>query len=136
MVIDTMLYVYALLGVTEFRDASLLAFARTGRVYAPTSLRIEMLNALWKWVEVKKMPQHDASAAYSDMEAIVAERTSTEQLWDNAWKLAIERHHSPYDTVFVALAISRGCKVVTCDRQFMERFPEYTVSLHDYVSTT
>jgi len=69
-----------------------------------------------------------------DAEALVSEFVPGNVLWERALELAVERRHPAYDTLFLALAELRGCKVVTYDELLIERFPELTVPVPQYLA--
>jgi predicted nucleic acid-binding protein len=50
-------------------------------------------------------------------------------LWETALDLGITHNHSPYDTLFVALALQQGTTVLTDDGALLRRFPEWTSRL-------
>jgi len=50
-----------------------------------------------------------------------------------AFRLAVDRDHSLYDTLLVALTISREQKLLTYDRKLLGKFPEWTLTVTDFL---
>lgn len=134
MVFDTMVLTYALLGVTEFHHDSMAALRKAEEIWAPDLLRAELLNALWQWTRAKKVSPEVAGDLFENCSALVS-FASTEGLQEAAFRLAVDRDHSPYDTLFVALAIAREEKLLTYDRGLLEKFPEWTLSVPGFLGT-
>lgn len=126
-----MVVAYALIGEAEEHDHAMAALAGLDEILAPDSLRAELVNVLWLWVRHRGVESGRALESLRDAEALVTEFVSAANLWEPALELAIEQDHSPYDTLFVALAVQRGTKVLTADAALLERFPEWTVALDD-----
>ncbi|HEX4954215.1 MAG TPA: type II toxin-antitoxin system VapC family toxin [Thermoanaerobaculia bacterium] len=129
MVVDTMVLAYALLGEAELHAPAVEALKRAPELLAPESLRAELTNVIWLWIRHRGVDTAAGLAALRDAEALITEFVPLGQLWEEALELAVERDHSPYDTIFVVLARRRGMKVLTHDRPLADRFPEWTVPL-------
>ena len=132
MVFDTMVLTYALLGVTEFHHDSLAAIRKAEEVWAPDLLRAELLSTLWQWTRARKVLPEIAGDLFQNCSALV-HFAPIEDLQEIAFRLAVDRDHSPYDTLFVALAISREQKLLTYDRKLLGKFPEWTLSVPDFL---
>jgi predicted nucleic acid-binding protein len=132
MVFDTMVLVYALLGVTEFHHDSLAAIRKAEEIWAPDLLRAELLNALWQWTRARKVSPDIAGDLFQSCASLVR-FAPADGLQEVAFRLALDRDHSPYDTLFVALAISREQKLLTYDRGLLGKFPEWTLSVPDFL---
>jgi predicted nucleic acid-binding protein len=129
MVVDTMVLAYALIGEADLHVRATEALAGADELLAPDSLRAELVNVLWLWVRQRQVEPRAALEMLRDAEALVAEFVSAATLWEAALTLSVERDHSPYDTLFVALAAQRGTRVLTADAALLRRFPEWTVAL-------
>lgn len=128
MVVDTMVYAYALVGVTEYRDAAARTFTGHEPVLVPDSLWAELGNVMWQWVRRYRLEPAVAAALMEDAEALTDRTVSCEDLWRPALALAIEHDHPVYDTLFIALAQREKTHVATFDRRLAERFPAWTVA--------
>ena len=129
MVVDTMVLAYALIGGAEWHDRATAALAEADELLAPDSLRAELVNVLWQWVRHRKVEPQAALEMLQEAEALIGEFVSTGALWEAALVLSFERDHSPYNTLFVALAAQRGTRVLTSDASLLRRFPEWTMAL-------
>lgn len=127
MVVDTMVYAYALLGVAEYREAASSVFDDDLPVIVPDTLWAELANVLWQWVRRHELDPALASELMEDAEALTDRVVTCESLWRPALDLAIEHAHPVYDTLFIALAQRVDTRVATFDRRMIERFPERTV---------
>jgi predicted nucleic acid-binding protein len=133
MVFDTMVIAHALLGFTEFHQESVAALRASDEVWAPELLRVELLSTLWQWTRTRKLSPDLAIELLQDGDALVSGYTANEELREAALRLAIERDHSPYDTIFIALAVVKGCRLITYDRPLRTKFPELTISVADFL---
>jgi len=126
MVVDTMVYAYALLGVPEHREAASATFDETP-VIVPDTLWAELANVFWQWVRRHELDPALASEMMEDAEALTDRVVTSESLWRPALDLAIEHAHPLCDTLFIALAQREDTRVATFDRRMLERFPEWTI---------
>jgi predicted nucleic acid-binding protein len=129
VVIDTMVLAFALIGKAEHHRRAVAALAEAEDLWAPESISAELVNVLWLWVRHRGVEPTAAVAALRDAEALLTGFVPIRQLWERALELSIGCGHSPYDTLFVALAIQRGTTVLTDDRTLLQRFPEHTTAL-------
>lgn len=127
MVVDTMVYAYALLGVPEFREAATATFDDEAPVIVPDTLWAELGNVLWQSVRRHELDPLLAPALMEDAETLTDQVVTAEDLWRPALDLAIEHDHPVYDTLFIALAQREGTRVATFDRRLIERFPDWTL---------
>ena len=132
MVVDTMILAYALLGEAEFHAPAVEALRALPETWAPESLRAELANVLWLWIRHRGVEPARGPEMLRDAEALVTEFVPLGGLWEQALALAVERDHSPYDTLFVALAMQRQSKVLTSDQPLLGRFPDWTVPLAEF----
>ena len=136
VVFDTNVLAYALLGVEEFRDEALEAITRATEVWAPESLKAEIANTVWQWVHFADAPLETGLQVLRDTEVVVTHFVSLSEIWEDALELAVAHRHPAYDTLFIALAARTGAKVVTYDQTMLERFPEWTLSVAQYLDQT
>lgn len=135
MVIDTVVFAYALLGVEEFCEAAAKAIERADEIWVPDSLRAELVNVVWQWVHLRGVPIETGQDVLQDAETLFTKVVPTQALWEHALELAVDRGHPAYDTLFIALAIAQDCKVITYDRKLLSTFPEYAISVSDYLNS-
>lgn len=121
-----MVVAYALLGQADLHDESIRLVRNADDLWAPESLRAELVNVLWLWVRHRGVEPADALEALRDVDSMLTGFVPIADLWEAALELALSRDHSPYDTLFVALAMARATKLVTADQKLLRRFPEWT----------
>ena len=131
MIVDTMVFAYALLGVTKHRELATRILASAERIEVPDLVRAELANVVSLWVRHEGVPLSVALAALEDCEALVDRVWAGDALWARAVELAVEREHPVYDTMFVALAETLGTPVVSFDGKLRRKFPEFVVSAED-----
>ncbi len=113
MVIDTMVVAYAVFDVRPFRPEVDAVLAQAREVLVPESFLAELTNVAWMYVKRGGTNLATAEAALDDALRYVDRRVPIDDLWHDALKLAVAANHSPYDTLFIALAERERTKLVT-----------------------
>jgi len=134
MVVDTNVFVYALLREPEFYREAAAILRNVPFIVVPDSFRAELVNAVWQWVRARDLTLDEGVSVLRDSEETVARVIPTTSLWERALALAVDNGHSPYDTLFVALAESEGTKLVTYDAKLRQTFPEIALSPAEYLA--
>lgn len=129
MVIDTMVFAYALLHVEDKYEQAIAALETVDQIVVPDSLFAELGNVIWQWIQFRQLPLQIGLDALQDAEALVDIMISSSQIRDVALKLAVEASHSFYDTLFVAAAIQSDTQVLTYDRKLAAKFSDRVVLL-------
>jgi len=129
MVIDTMVFAYALLQVENRYEQAIAALESVDQIVVPDSLFAELSNVIWQWIQFRQLPLQIGLDALLDAEALVDMMISSSQIRDVALKLAVEASHSFYDTLFVAAAIQVDTQVLTYDRKLANKFSDRVVLL-------
>jgi predicted nucleic acid-binding protein len=136
MVIDTMVFAYALLHVeNKYEQAipterfAIAALESVDQIVVPDSLFAELGNVIWQWIQFRQLPLQIGLDALQDAEALVDVMISSSQIRDVALKLSVEANHSFYDTLFVAAAIHSDTQVLTYDRKLGAKFGDYVILL-------
>jgi predicted nucleic acid-binding protein len=135
MVIDTMVFVYALLGVEEFRQDAAEILERAETITVPDSLRVELANVLWQWISHRNVPLDTAFEVMEDAESLITRTLAGDSLWERALVLALNSKHPAYDTYFVAAAEIEDTHVVTFDRKLKAAFPDRVLTANEYLSS-
>ena len=130
-VVDTNVFVHALVGVEPHRDEALRLLGENQPIWAPDLLRAELTIAIWQWVRTRSVPLDVATEVLTHADRLVDRYASTDELWLRALGLACERNHPAHDTLFVALAEREGIPVVTYDRRLIAAFGEVAVTPAD-----
>lgn len=134
MVFDTMVLAYALINVPEFREDSRRAIEGAREIVVPDLFYTELLNVVWQWIRTRRLSVAAGWDVLQRGQALPTRVVSTPALWQRALTLSVGRRHPGYDTLFVALAVETGSKVVSNDRRLRARFPEHVVSLAGFVT--
>lgn len=134
MVVDTMVFAYALLNVPEFRDEAVAVLGTLDEVFVPDSLHAELANVVWQWVSHTRVSLKDGLDVLADADQLVSRSYLTRGLWEEALVLAADAHHPVYDTLFVALANATGTRVITYDQKLLAAFPESTLTPLEFLS--
>ncbi len=133
MVVDTMVFAYALLGVEGRRDAALAALDQSGPITVPDSIRAELGNIVWQWVRHRGVDINTGFAVMEDAEGLYGRIISAEVLWEAALALAIHAADRFYDALFVAAAEADNTRVVTFDDRLKSAFPERVLTVKEYL---
>jgi predicted nucleic acid-binding protein len=83
---------------------------------APDLIFAEVGNILWKKYRSKELTLDTASAILDDFKRLPFNSHENESLLDAAWQIAIVHQCTVYDSLYVALAQTEGCLLVTADR--------------------
>jgi predicted nucleic acid-binding protein len=135
MVIDTNVFVYALLRETEVHEEARLVFRARDEVIVPNSLKAELVNVVWQWIRVRQLAFDLAISVLGSTQRLIDREVATELLWERALQFAVQADHSPYDTLFAALAEREATRVVTYDERFRRAFPDLTISPADFLAS-
>ena len=127
MVIDTMVFAYALLGVTNLRGEAAAALGAVDEVAAPDLVRAELSNAVTQWIREEGVDFATGIGVLRDADALITRMVPTNVVWERAVELAVRGPHATYDTLFIAAAELLGTKVLTYDKQMLRRFPQFAI---------
>ncbi|MBE9063511.1 type II toxin-antitoxin system VapC family toxin [cf. Phormidesmis sp. LEGE 11477] len=128
MIIDTMIFAYALLRVENKYEESTTILEQASQIIVPDSFRAELANVVWQWVKFKSVPEELAYSVLQDVETLLDQVVSSERIWTRALQLSIAFEHPVYDTLYVATAESFDDKVITYDQKMIAKFPERVLS--------
>ena len=134
MVVDTNVFVYALVGASEFRENSLTVLHFPDDLVVPGSFRAEFTNAMWLYTRRGELTIQQCLNAMQYVDEMVDREVGVAVIWERALQLAVRADHPPYDAIFAALAEREGTRVVTYDRRFREAFPDLTVSPAEFLA--
>jgi predicted nucleic acid-binding protein len=97
-------------------EAAARIFQINLKLVSPELIFAEFGNILWKKVRQKELTFNNASAIFGDFKKLPLESFAIESLTDAAWQIAIEFQCTFYDSLYLALAQTEGCLLVTADR--------------------
>ena len=84
---------------------------------APDLIWSEIGNVLWKRWRQGELAAENARAVLQDLRKIPLLIHSAEEIAEAAWSFASEFQRSFYDSLYLALASSQSCPMVTADRR-------------------
>ncbi len=87
---------------------------------APDLIWAEVGNVLWKRLQRAEITHEVAERILQDFKRFPLQTYAAKPLLEPAWALAAQWRISIYDGLYLALAISRHCKLVTADRAFVD----------------
>lgn len=134
VVVDTMVFAYALLGVEEFRDEAAAVLEQADRIIVPDSFRAEFANVLWQWVRRGGVDPELAGALLWDADSLITHTLDSGALWEQALHLAVTHDHPAYDTLFIAAAELSETQLVTFDKQLKNVFPQRVVTSTEFLA--
>jgi predicted nucleic acid-binding protein len=89
---------------------------------APDLIWAEVGNVLWKKVSRAEITAEVAHGILRDFKRFPFHIYASRSLLDSAWNLAERFRISVYDSLYVALAVTRKCRLVTTDRRLYNTF--------------
>ncbi len=90
----------------------------TRTLLAPDLIWAEVGNVLWKKSRRAEITDETARGILRDFRHFPLQTYAAKALLEPAWDLAERFHVSIYDCLYLALAISRSCTLVTADLRF------------------
>jgi len=124
MVIDTMVFAYALLHVEGQYEQAIAAIETAEQIIVPDSLFAELGNVVWQWIEFRQLPIETGLEVLEDAEALVDKIVPSAYVRKVALELAVRASHPFYDALFIAAAIREQVQVITFDRKLAAKFPD------------
>lgn len=124
MVIDTMVFAYALLRVEGKYEQAIAALSTAKQIIVPDSLFAELGNVVWQWIEFRQLPLETGLEVLEDAEALVDKIVPSAHIRELALELAVQASHPFYDTLFIAAAIREQVQVITFDLKLTTKFPD------------
>jgi predicted nucleic acid-binding protein len=88
---------------------------------APDLFVSEVQNAAFKYVRGQHLSRVRAEALVATVLELIDSFFHPSQIARTAWSLAMPHDHSPYDMLFLALAIELDTRVLTADRRFAKK---------------
>jgi predicted nucleic acid-binding protein len=94
---------------------------QTGAVsfLAPDLINAEFGNIVWKKRLFQGLDEADAQTVIDEFRKVTFRLTSTAELLEEAFLLAVTHHRSVYDMLYLALSIRENCQFVTADEKMV-----------------
>ncbi len=87
---------------------------------APDLIYAEFGNIMWKKQAFQNFDPLDAANIVDEFQkGVTLTLTSTKELLDEAYSLAVAKKRSVYDMLYLALSLRVGCKFVTADEKLV-----------------
>jgi predicted nucleic acid-binding protein len=86
---------------------------------APDLIYAEVGNVVWKKQMFQGLSEAGAAAAIEAFRDVSFEITSSADLLDDAYRLAVAHQRSVYDSVYLALGAREGCRLITADEKLL-----------------
>jgi predicted nucleic acid-binding protein len=84
-------------------------------LWSPDLVWAEVGNILWKKWRQGELPAEAVGHLLADFRRLPLSVHSSEPLFEAAWEIAHSLDRSFYDSLYLALAMSHGCSLVTAD---------------------
>lgn len=99
----------------EHSDAAVRLLAEDWDLRAPDLFWAESGNILWKKWRKNEVTAEEATELWVDLRRFPLRIFSSEPLCDLSWDIARRFNRTFYDSLYVALAVSGSCPLVTAD---------------------
>jgi predicted nucleic acid-binding protein len=86
-------------------------------VIAPTLMRVEAANALWKYHRAGVISANDARDRHAEIEMLVNRFIDEQTLFPEALQLAADLDHPVYDAVYAVTARRHAATLLSFDRR-------------------
>ncbi len=86
---------------------------------APELIYTEVGNIAWKMYMFEGLASKEAQKIVDSFRLIKIELTSTVELLDDAFRLAVTHRRTVYDAMYLALSKREGCTFVTADKKLV-----------------
>jgi len=87
------------------------------QLHVPTLFDIEFANTLWKKIQRGELSRLDADTIMSQHSLLPLVRCAESSLLVSAFDLANQTQRTVYDSLYLALAIQIGARMVTADQR-------------------
>ncbi len=124
LVLDTNVIIYYLYGIEPFSGDISLMLKNDLMLLAPENWKSEFLNFTCLMIKNGSITFEDGIQKLNLAELLINNSVSISRLWNKALYFSIKKMHSPFDTVFVALAEQEKIKLATFDAKLIKNFPE------------
>ena len=126
-VVDTNVVAYLLLGTEAFVGEARACFEQVSTPMAPAHWEAEIANVVWMAVRSGVLPPDEGPVRIGLSRRLGIESVATSSLCQGALLRAVASGISPYDTLFVELAVRSACPLLTFDRSLLRAFPEIAI---------
>ncbi len=86
-------------------------------VLSPQFVRVELGNAVWKYMRWQQMPLDQALQHWEDASGLIDQLLDDADLMPQAISLAARHEHPVYDMLYIAAALQQGARLLTLDKK-------------------
>jgi len=122
-IVDTNVVAYYLLNTAPYAEECRQFWQRVSHVAAPASWQAEILSVVWMAARKKVISPAETVTKLRAAARLGIQAVPMRQLWRGALIRSIHSGISPYDILFVELAIRREMQLATFDAQLLRTFP-------------
>jgi predicted nucleic acid-binding protein len=122
-VVDTNVLAYYLLGTPKFAAEAGRFWRAVDDVSAPAVWEAELANVVWMAIRTELLTLEEGVRRLRLAARLGVRSVPCRSLWQGALTRAAHHGVSPYDTLFVQLAIRERLRLVTFDQQLLATFP-------------
>jgi predicted nucleic acid-binding protein len=121
----------AVLGETGTGEEASRLLAGKWEFTAPAHWKAEFANVVWKAARLGRLAPERIDDVLSAAQSLPIAAVDVAELWRGAVARAVSSEHSPYDVLFVELAVRLGTCVASYDQQLRSRFQAYVKAPRD-----
>lgn len=122
VIVDTNVVAYYLFGTEPFAEECRNLWKSIDEAWAPALWQAEIMNALWMAVRKKVIAPDESAKRLRFAAGLGIQSVPVRYLWRGALMRAIDSGVSPYDTLFIELAVRRKLRLATFDTQLLRTF--------------
>ena len=94
-------------------------------LFSPAHWKAEFAKVVWKAARLGRAAPETIDEALNSAQGLPIVAVDVAELWRGALARAVSHDHSPYDALFVKLAVRLGMVVASYDQQLRARFQEH-----------
>lgn len=128
-VVDASIAVKWMIPEEHTREALRLQ-ADSSDLLSPDLILVEVANVLWKKVRRGELPEEKGREVLETFQGSPVRLVAADLLLEAAWEIATRFDRSIYDSLYLALAVSEGCQMVTADRKLLKATRETPLAEH------
>lgn len=111
-------------------NAQALLSGEATEFHAPDLLAAEFANVIWKRVTRGQLDAGEADALLSDFQRLPITWTASSKLCGPALAMASATGRTVYDCLYVALAVSLDCRMISADKRLVNALATTPLAKH------
>jgi len=114
----------------QFADAASALLASGQLLQAPDLVVAELANAIWKRRRRNEIDDAEAGELLDDFRILPLRITSSNELIESAFELALKTDRTVYDCLYLALAVETGSIMVSADKRLVNALAATPLEKH------